>query len=616
MNAITVGMPRGVPTRKLQQAMALMVALMMLLSTGAFAATPAIDLGKKVSIILSKLNPADTRPEQTVERLGGEVGQPLGIIDGFEAKVPESAVPTLAASPGVRGLTYNSKVRVEGAYGENSGVASAMYTDVSRASKAWGQGVTGKGITVAVIDTGVDIRNDLSHRVIGAADFSGENQPFLDSYGHGTFVAGLIAGSGAGSSGMVKGVAPDSYIFSVKIAGRDGSTDIFRLLAALEFVALHKDAFGIRVLNLSLGSDSTQSYRVDPLNFAVQRVWNSGIVVVAAAGNSGKIVKPADDPLVITVGAADDKTTLGRTDDAVASFSGVGPTLSDGLAKPDVVASGKSVVSSRSIGSTIEASFPNAHIGDRYFKGSGTSFSAAVVSGAAALVIQKSWSLNPNQVKHRLMSTAKPLALATTMQQGTGSIDAFNAVNSTDTTAANQGVVLSRGGGSIQASVGSSCYRNADGTCMTDAELIAASGFNQDAFYGSSWAGSSWAGSSWLGSSWAGSQWLGSSWAGSSWQGSSWAGSSWQGSSWAGSSWAGSSWAGSSWQGSSWAGSSWAGLDWAGSSWLGSSWAGSSWAGSSWAGSSWAGSSWAGSSWAGSVWQSELSWLAAGSHWS
>ena len=608
MDAITVGMPGGISKRKLQQAMALMVGLMMLLSTGAFAATPALDLGKKVSIILSKLDPSDTRPERTVERLGGEVGQPLGIVDGFEAKVPEKAVPALAASEGVRGLTYNSRVQVEGAYGENSGVASAVYSDVTRASKAWGQGVTGKGITVAVIDTGVDVRNDLSYRVIGAADFSGENEPFIDGYGHGTFVAGLIAGSGEGSNGAVKGIAPEANIFSVKIAGKDGVTDIFRLLAALEFVALNKDAFGIRVLNLSLGSDSTQSYLVDPLNFAVERVWNSGIVVVAAAGNNGKIVKPADDPLVVTVGSSDDKTTLSRVDDTVASFSGVGPTLSDGLAKPDVVTSGRSVVSSRSIGSTIEASFPNAVIGDRYFKGSGTSFSSAIVSGAAALVIQKTWSLNPNQVKHRLTSTAKPFAYISATQQGSGSIDAFNAVVSTDLTEANKGVVLAGGRGSLQGSVGSNCYRNADGVCLTDEELIAASGFDQEAFYGSAWAGSAWAGSAWAGSAWADSQWTGSAWAGSAWAGSAWAGSAWQGSAWAGSAWAGSAWAGSAWQGSAWAGSAWAG-----SAWAGSAWAGSAWAGSAWAGSAWQGSAWAGSAWAGSAWQSELSWL--GSHW-
>jgi serine protease AprX len=611
MDTTTLGMPGGVTKRTLQQVTALMVGLMMLLSTGVQASTPSLHLGKAVGIVVSKLSPSDSRPEQAVERVGGKVGKPLGIIDGFEATVPEKAVPMLAGVPGVRGIARNAKVRVAGVYGENSGVASSVYTEVTRASKAWGQ-ATGKGITVAVIDTGVDTRGDLAGRVIGAADFSGENAPYQDSFGHGTFVAGLIAGTGRENSN-IKGVAPDANIFSVKIAGKDGSTDLFRLLAALEFVAIHKDAFGIRVLNLSLGTDSTQSYLVDPLNFAVERVWNSGIAVVVAAGNNGKILKPADDPLVITVGAADDKTTINRQDDSVASFSGVGPTLSNGLAKPDVVASGRSVVSSRSVGSTVEANFPNAIIGNTYFKGSGTSFSSAIVAGTAALVVQKMWSLNPNQIKYRLMNTAKGVSGATAMQQGTGSIDAFNAVVSTDTTSANQGVAPAVGGGSLQGSSGTSCYRDANGACLSDADLIAASGFNTAAFYGSPWGGSAWNGSAWNGSAWNQSQWNGSAWNGSAWNGSAWNGSAWNGSAWNGSAWNGSAWNGSAWNGTDWAGSAWNGTVWGGSAWNGSAWNGSAWNGSAWNGSAWNGSAWNGSAWNTNAWQGEINWL--GSHW-
>ncbi|MGH8973621.1 MAG: S8 family serine peptidase, partial [Acidimicrobiia bacterium] len=261
-------------------------------------------------------------------------------------------------------------------------------------------------------------------------------------------------------------------------------------------------------------------------------------------------------------------TTAATRDDGVAPFSSAGPTAGDGLSKPDLVASGKSVVSTRAIGSTIDDAHPEARIGDTYFKGSGTSFSAPIVAGAAALVIDRTWSLSPNQIKHRLTSTARPVAGAEQTVQGAGELDALSATLSNDTTAANAGVTGAQGGGGPAP-------------------------FKESRYLGSSWAGSSWAGSSWAGSSWAGSQWNGSSWAGSSWAGSSWAGSSWAGSSWAGSSWADSIWAGSSWAGSSWAGSSWAGSSWAGSSWAGSSWAGSSWARSSWEGSSWAGSSWA-----------------------
>ena len=585
--------------------LALVFATALVLATGGHVQPRPAEIGETVSVIVSKLNPFDHTPEASVEKMGGSVTEQLPIVDGFVANVPADSVDDLSTVPNVRGIRVNSRVQVQGQYGENSGVASAVYTDVTRASKAWGQGVTGKDVTVAVIDTGVNPTGDLGGRIIGAADFSGENAPFTDSYGHGTFVAGLIAGTGAGSNGAVKGVAPEAKIFSVKIAGRDGSTDIFRLLAALEFVAVHKDAFGIRVLNLSLGTDSTQSYMIDPLNFAIERVWNSGIVVVVSAGNNGKITKPADDPLVVTVGASDDKTTLTRVDDAVASFSGVGPTISNGLAKPDVVTSGKSVVSSRSPGSTIEANFPNAHIGDRYFKGSGTSASSAVVAGAAALVIQKSWNLNPNQVKHRLTSAAKPLTGATAMQQGAGSIDAFNAVTSTDTTPANQGVTLAGGRGSIQGSSGSYCFRDSTGACMSDADVIAASGFNEDGFYGSAWGGSAWGGSAWGGSAWAESQWNGSAWNGSAWGGSAWGGSAWGAAAaeWASNYWNGSAWGGSAWGGSAWGGSAWGGSAWGGSAWGGSAWGGSAWGGSAWGGSAWGGSAWAGGfDWHGSQW--------------
>jgi serine protease AprX len=611
MDTTTVGMHGGMTKRTMRQVTALMVGLMMLLSTGAQAAIPQVhlgNLGKAVSIIVSKLSTSDTRPERAVERVGGKVGEKVDIVDGFEAKVPAGAIPALATVPGVRGITRNAKVHVEGWYGENSiysgNPASAVYPEVTRANKAWGSGgVTGRGVTVAVIDTGVDNRGDLAGRVVGAADFSGENAPYTDSFGHGTFVAGLIAGTGQASGGAVKGVAPDANIFSVKIAGRDGSTDLFRLLAALEFVAVHKDAFGIRVLNLSLGTDSTQSYLVDPLNFAVERVWNSGIAVVVAAGNNGKILKPADDPLVITVGALDDRTTTNRQDDSITSFSGVGPTLSNGLAKPDVVASGRSVVSSRSVGSTIEANFPNAIIQPSYFKGSGTSFSSAIVAGAAALVAQKQWSLNPNQIKNRLVNTAKPLTGYSAMQQGSGSIDAFNAVTSTDQTQANQGVTLAGGGGSFQGSSGSACFRDALGNCLSDADLIAASGFNTAAFYGSPWGGSAWNGSAWNGSAWNGSAWNGSAWNGSAWNGSAWNGSAWNG----------SAWNGSAWNGSAWNGVEWAGSAWNGSVWGGSAWNGSAWNGSAWNGSAWNGSAWNGSAWNVGAWQGEIRWL--GSHW-
>jgi serine protease AprX len=252
-------------------------------------------------------------------------------------------------------------------------------------------------------------------------------------------------------------------------------------------------------------------------------------VVVVSASNlgpaAGTISKPGDDPWVITVGALDDRGTVGRGDDLLPDFSSRGPTA-DGFAKPDFVAPGKSVVSLRSPDSTIDQANPAARVGTAYFKGSGTSFSAAITSGTAALVLSRDRTLTPNQVKARLVRNARTVGLVQpAAARGSGELDAFGATMSTDTGSANAGLTPSTFFG------------------VSGGEPIPA---------GSCWGGSSWGGSSWGGSSWGGSSWGGSSWGGSSWGGSSWGGSSWGGSSWGGSSWGGSSWGGSSWASASW----------------------------------------------------------------
>lgn len=552
-------------------------------------------LASTVQVVVQKVHPADPAPERAVYDLGGSVERELPIVDGFSASIPSDRLEQLRTVPGVANITVNRAVHVSGQLGEGSGTASAVFTDAIRASKAWSQGYSGQGINVALIDTGVNATGDLAGKVLHAEDFTPE-QNNVDTYGHGTFVAGLIAGQGTASNGAVKGVAPGANLVSVKIAGADGSTDLVRLLAALEWVVTFKDAYGIRVLNLSLGTDSTQSYLTDPLDFAIERTWNSGIVVVVAAGNRGtapgSIAKPADDPLVITAGAVDDRTTAATSDDTLASFSGVGPTAADGLAKPDVVAPGKSVLSVRSPGSTLDTANPGARWGNSYFRGSGTSFSAAITSGAAALVLSRTWSLNPNQVKYRLTTKAKPIAGVAAAAQGSGEVDAFTATMSSDLTQANQGVAPALGGGSLQASRGSWCLRAADGSCLSDADADALTGFDPVQYSGSQWAGSQWSGSQWAGSQWSGSQWTGSQWSGSQWSGSQWAGSQWSGSQWAGSQWSGSQWAGSQWSGSQWGGSQWGGSQWGGSQWGGSQWGGSTWAGIEWLSLEWLGSHW------------------------
>jgi serine protease AprX len=519
---------------------------------------------------------ADRRANSTQEVHGrvaqrGDVNRDLPAVGGVVADVTPDQLAVLRAQPDLV-VTPNFNVSVaDASFGARA--PAAVFPQTTGASRLWAKNVDGSGVTVAVLDTGIAKLPDFGKRLIGGVDLSGEGNPFKDSYGHGTFVAGLIAGNGASSKGTYMGEAPGANLVAVKVAGVTGATDLATVISGINWVIAHRDRYNIGVLNLSLGATPMSSTVRNPLDQAVETAWQAGITVVASAGNAGPfngtILSPGDDPLAITVGALDDN---GSTDPAAATsttFSSVGPTDPDGWFKPDLATSGRSVVSLRVPGSTIDATFPTAQIGKSNFVGSGTSFSAAITSGAAALVLDarnsrgsSDWkdratsSPTPDQVKAQLLGTASPGPVGNPMVDGHGALDAYAAVThpglqltqTVPTTATNRGDTVS-------------LYNT--------------------------WLGSSWNGSSWNGSTWNGSTWNGSSWNGSTWSGSSWNGSSWNGSTWSGSSWNGSSWNGSTWNGSSWNGSSWNGSTWNGSSWNGSSWNGSSWNGSSWNGSSW-----------------------------
>ena len=198
--------------------------------------------------------------------------------------------------------------------------------------------------------------------------------------------AGIIAGRGVDNS-MYTGVAPGANLIDIKVAGFNGATDISVVIAGLQWAVAHQSQFNIRVLNLSFGTDSKQPYSIDPLDYAVEQTWKAGILVVVAAGNngsaSGTIEKPADDPYVVTVGAADLKNTIDTSDDVVADFSSRGPTQ-DGFSKPDLLAPGVTIVSDRDPGSVVDVGHAAAVVGSSYFKGTGTSQAAAITSSPSA----------------------------------------------------------------------------------------------------------------------------------------------------------------------------------------------------------------------------------------
>jgi len=518
----------------------------------------------------------------------GSVAASLGIVSGVAADVTADQLTELQADPDVS-IVPNVQVDVTGAADVAPRAPAAVFPQTTGASTLAASGVTGQGVTVAVLDTGIASLPDFAGRLVGGVDLSGGNDPFTDGYGHGTFVAGLIAGNGASSQGAYVGEAPGASLVSIKVAGAEGTSDLVTVLRGIQWAIANRNALNIGVLNISMGMAPFPSSVLNPLDRAVETAWHYGIVVVTSAGNTGPIngtiTSPGDDPMVITAGALDDNGTAAPADDTMPDFSAVGPTAVDGWFKPDLVASGRSVVSLRVPGSTIDLANPSARVGSTNFVGSGTSFSAAITSGAVAQLRQTSQGASPDRIKGMLLAGASAGPVGNPFVDGFGSLNVLSASNVT--------AILKQKPPTMATPVGATVSLGVTG---------AGSAWNGSSWNGSAWNGSAWNGSSWNGSSWNGSSWNGSSWNGSSWNGSVWNGSAWNGSSWNGSSWNGSSWNGSAWNGSSWNGSSWNAALWDGSSWNGSSWNGSSWNGSSWNGSSWNGSSWNGSSWNGSSW--------------
>jgi serine protease AprX len=515
----------------------------------------------ELSVIVREARPDSNEAEALTRELGGAITHELPIIGAFSARVPGRSLVPLMASPSVLKVWGDGKVRMArvdmGQY--DSWAPNTVWRSVIQLPQS-GNKYNGSGVTVAILDTGVIDSPDLGSRVLARVDFTPDHDG-LDRYGHGTHLAGIIAGDGTSSAGRWMGVAPGANLVSVKVAGADGSTDVSVVIAGLQWVHSYRAQYGIKILNLSFGTDSRQSYLVDPLNYAVEQLWFAGVLVVVAAGNrgpdSGTINKPADDPFVLTVGAASVHDSADRTDDAAASFSSRGPTQ-DGVVKPDMIAPGVSLVSLRVPGSTIDLAHPTARVEDLYFKGTGTSQAAAVTSGVAARLYQQDPGLTPDVLKNILMR-ASYKGIKTLTGAGKGLADgnvAHELLAGGSKDPANVGVIRSTGVGSLDLSRGSHrVYADLPGDGLgaldLDGKLDLVTG-ELDAL-GNSWSAiSAWWGNSWGGNSWSKHAWGGNSWSGDSWSGTSWSSNFWSGNSWSGDSWSGDSWSGNSWNGNSW----------------------------------------------------------------
>jgi serine protease AprX len=465
-------------------------------------------------------------------------------------------------------------------------------TELTGAEAWWNAGYTGAGVDVAVIDTGVSPVAGLATagKIVYGPDLSLESQApnlrNLDTNGHGTFMAGLIAGKDTtlttpyanAPASAYRGIAPDARIVSIKVGVADGGVDVSQVIAAIDWVVQHRNDNGlnIRVLNLSYGTNSTQDATIDPLAYAAEQAWKHGIVVVAAGGNSGfqnqmnnapALANPANDRYVLAVGSAETQGTASLSDDAIPAFS---PWPKRGATRSvDMIAPGTHLQGLRVPNSHTDVTYPTGRLGDRYFRGSGTSQSAALMSGAAALVLQKHPTATPDQVKKLLTSSAFDIGIVQQQAIGSGELQLTKTLTTAlpTTTAAAQTWPASTGTGSLELARGADHLSDANGVTLTGEKDIFGKTFNSAAMATATAAGATWSGGTWNGSTWSGATWSGATWSGATWSGATWSGATWSGATWSGATWSGATWSGATWSGCSWSGATWSGATWSGSSW-------------------------------------------------
>lgn len=359
--------------------------------------------------------------KEIAESSEATIDDEIPLVNFFTTTIDKRNLELLLKNSMVKNVWYDREVRA--------------LLDISSpsvgANKLWSKKITGKYIGVAVLDTGVYNHPDLDNRIIAFKDFVNNKKNPYDDNGHGTHVAGNVAASGRASSFRYTAPAPETNIIGVKVLNKDGTSNTSTVIKAIQWCIRYKEKLNIRVINLSLGSSATQSYKKDPLCMAVGKAWQSGIVICTAAGNTGPEKKTIDSPGIhpdiITVGALDTNRTLKTRDDTIANFSSQGPTI-DGLTKPDILAPGVKITSLLSKGVS-----KGNQVNDYYTTLSGTSMATGVCSGVVAQILQMDNSLTPEQVKILLVNSARNINNLNPNIQGAGLINTQAAIQALKT---------------------------------------------------------------------------------------------------------------------------------------------------------------------------------------
>jgi serine protease AprX len=369
-------------------------------------------------------------------------------------------------------------------------------------------------------------------------------------------MAGLIAGHDAGVNPVTgpdtayMGVAPDARIVNVKVGATNGAVDVSQIIVAINWVASHQrdEGLNIRVLNLSLGLESEQPYMLDPLAYAAERAWMSGLVVVAAAGHRESLSSPAIDPYLIAVGA--DDTTGGFN--LAAHFTPSFGLYNEGPRFPDLVAPASHIQGLRVPGSYIDVNYPGGRLGARYFRGSGTSQSAAMTSGAAALLLQANSGLTPDQVKALLTAGAVRLPNAHVPSQGRGLLQLGLGLQPV----AAQSYPAASGTGTLEGARGGT-HVSLSGVRLDGEREVFGHSWDAGASGRAMLAGGTWSDGAWEGGTWSGGTWSGGTWSAGTWSGGTWSGGTWSDGTWSDGTWSGGTWSGGTWSGGTWSTDGW-----------------------------------------------------------
>jgi serine protease AprX len=478
----------------------------------------AQDPGHKLHLIIQSAAGASDADAKLVG-LGADVRRRLSLIGAVAVDITAGKLASLAKQPGLT-ITPDATVQLAGSISSNQ-----MWPYESGVAKLWGTATSPapQAPTIAIVDSGIDAnRADFGNgsRVVGNVTMTTgttTNSPG-DGRGHGTFVAGIAAGSADGYAGA----APNAGILSIDMMDDTGTARTSDVIAACGYILDNKGKYNIRVANFSLHSGARNHFYNDPLDQAVEKLWFNGIFVVAAAGNygsasgpSGVWYAPGNDPFVMTVGAVDIGNKVAVGDDSNASWSAYGHT-EDGFTKPEMGAPGRYMVGPVPPNSTLVAQKPGNVVAPGYIQLSGTSFAAPVVAGVAAQLLARHPDWTPDQVKGALMLTAKPAPQAMPGSVGVGQLNAGKA-GDLKGTPPNPNLALNR--------------------------FLAPSLGGGLAFDSASWAATATANASWAAASWADASWAAASWSAASWADASWAAASWADASWADASWAEASWA-------------------------------------------------------------------------